>query len=292
MRKWWFLWVLAGCMSMVCGQEIDVANALEIIPPQGDNTYACWSPDGTKIAFQTNRNGNWDIYIYDLTTKTEKALVSGLSQEQHPTWFPDGRSVVFDSDSLGYEYLFRCRLSDGKITPLFKRDIICQQASFPQVPRQVYFSGYDKVSKQWQIYSYDFVYDNLNRLTQHKAKCADPQVAPDGKHLIYLKARTVFEPSSFPIINWYGEELGRLDSLRAKDPCWNESGLKVYFVSYKDDVSGELYSIWENGSHLERLTFDTLQISQPAISPNGKSFLLTVGNTSGAGIRLIELPEY
>lgn len=291
MRNWLCGFIVLVVSQWALSQELDIKNARQITFNRGDNLNAAWSPDGTKLAFQTNSSGNWDICYYDLLVDSVFTLVKGKFDEQHPVWFPDGKSIVFDSDSLGIDYLFLCRLSDKKIEPLFTRKIICKEASFPPDPRQVYFSGYDKISQEWQIYSYDFIYDNLNQLTFSNSKCTDPQVAPDGKNLLFYKSETVFESSAILFINWYGEENHRMDSLKAQDVVWDPKGLKMYFISDRDDQKGELYSIWKNGSHLERITNDSIGIQDPAISPDGRIISVAVEEHGGSELFLFELTE-
>jgi len=282
-----FLFLVAN----IYGQEIDLNKAKQITFTQGDDNRPSWSPDGSKLAFQTNRNGTWDIYCYDLTRDSIFPIVRGKFNYQHPVWFPDGEKLVFDSDTLGTETLYSCELTDRKIKRLFKRLIRCREASFASSARQVYFSGFDKTTTEWQIYSYDFVYDNLNQLTFSKSRCMDPRVAPDGKHLMYVKTDTPLEPTSIPFINWYGEESHRMDTLKVLDPCWHPGGLKIYFVSDRDVSGGELYSIWENGTHLERITYDSIEIQQPAISPDGKKLALSINGALGLELYLIQLSE-
>ena len=290
MMKFW----LGSCLILMMfintfAQELDLTLAHKVTRVPGDHMQGSWSPDGQMIAFQTNRNGSWDIYCYSLPEDSVFPLIVSSSNVRHPEWFPDGKRLVFDSDTLGIDYLFVYDLESKEVKPLFKRKIRCKEARFPPSPRQVYFTGFDKITQDWQIYSYDFVYDNLNQLTRFTENCSDPQVAPDGKHVVYFKSPTVFEGSSMPIINWYGEEVSVLDSLQAYDPCWDPAGLKVYFVSDRDEKKGELYSIWKNGTHLERLTFDTLEIKQPSVSPDGRYMVVSLADSTSSQLVLISL---
>jgi len=53
------------------------------------------SPDGQRIAFASNRAGNWDIYVMAATGGQAVQLTADPSQEVHPSWSPDGKRLVF-----------------------------------------------------------------------------------------------------------------------------------------------------------------------------------------------------
>lgn len=48
------------------------------------------SPDGEFIAFSSNRDGPWDLYLLQLKTGHIQRLTDTLGFESHPTWSPDG----------------------------------------------------------------------------------------------------------------------------------------------------------------------------------------------------------
>jgi len=55
------------------------------------------SPDGTKIAFSSNRDGQWDIYILDLITGETSRFTRTNAYDGNPTWSPDGQWLAYDS---------------------------------------------------------------------------------------------------------------------------------------------------------------------------------------------------
>lgn len=47
------------------------------------------SPSGEKIAFAGNKDGNWDLFIYDLSTSTIRQLTHSIGNEWDPVFYSD-----------------------------------------------------------------------------------------------------------------------------------------------------------------------------------------------------------
>ncbi|MCJ7715687.1 MAG: hypothetical protein MUO54_04110, partial [Anaerolineales bacterium] len=67
--------------------------------PQQDITPSI-SPDGSKIAFSSNRNGPWDIYILDLLAGETWQFTDTSAYDGNPTWSPDGQWLAYESYHL------------------------------------------------------------------------------------------------------------------------------------------------------------------------------------------------
>lgn len=62
-----------------------------------DDITPAVSPDGTRIAFASNRRGFWDLYSLDLATGDVSQLTNTSRYEGAPTWSPDGSFIAYET---------------------------------------------------------------------------------------------------------------------------------------------------------------------------------------------------
>jgi erythromycin esterase-like protein len=81
--------------------------ALEARPVDAEwNTSPAWSPDGGQIAFQTNRDGNNEIYLMAADGSAVRNLTRHAASDASPAWSPDGTTIAFVSDRDGNEEIY------------------------------------------------------------------------------------------------------------------------------------------------------------------------------------------
>jgi len=57
--------------------------------------YPVWSPDGKKIAFSANPNGNYDIFTMKADGSDIRQITTSSRKEMTPAWFPDNETIAY-----------------------------------------------------------------------------------------------------------------------------------------------------------------------------------------------------
>ena len=62
-----------------------------------DDSDPAISPDGNSLVFTSNRSGQWDIYILDITTDQTRRITNSEAYDGSPAWSPDGQNIVYQT---------------------------------------------------------------------------------------------------------------------------------------------------------------------------------------------------
>jgi serine/threonine protein kinase len=69
-----------------------------------DNAWPVWSPDGARIAFTSNRNGYYNLYLVAADGGGVERLTTSVSWHFPTSWSPDGRVLVFEGSNPDTEF--------------------------------------------------------------------------------------------------------------------------------------------------------------------------------------------
>jgi Tol biopolymer transport system component len=114
--------------------------------------YPVWSPDGSRVAFSSNRDGQFTLYVKDASgAAKEERLQKAESDERPCDWSPDGRFLMFVRGSRGSTQLWL--LSDPTGDPAKRQAAPYLETSFNTT--QCQFSPGPTAAPRWVAYSSD-----------------------------------------------------------------------------------------------------------------------------------------
>lgn len=98
--------------------RVDGAGAARLMTSDGSDFFPVWSPDGTQIAFMSDRSGRTEIYVAAANGSNVRPLTAGHpgGPRGNPTWSPDGTLVAFDTALDGKSEIATVSVRDGTWT--------------------------------------------------------------------------------------------------------------------------------------------------------------------------------
>jgi len=181
-----------------------------------DSSNPTWSPDGTKIAFVSNRPANYlynyldsgpgGIYVMNVNSGNPVILTAG----GYPAWSPDGTRIAFASSTDGHTQIYVIN-SDGT---------------------------------------------NRIKITNTDFDVWSPTWSPDGTRIAFDANRIGNDETyEIYVMNEDGTNLTRLTdtSFRSQSPAWSPDGTKIAFDSTRDGKY-EIYVMNADGSNQTRIT--------------------------------------
>ena len=107
----WEIFILeTACLS----QPDSCPNSLtQITSDENGNLSPVWSPDGTRFAFNSKANGNWDIYTMSVDGTDIRQVTTALENDLAPAWSPDGTQLAFESNRDGNVEVYVINASGG-----------------------------------------------------------------------------------------------------------------------------------------------------------------------------------
>ena len=78
-----------------------VGDPVRLTSKETNDGWPTWSPDGQRIAFESDRSGNWDIWVVNVDGTGLARLTHDPSDDRFPSWSPDGEKIAFTSRRSG-----------------------------------------------------------------------------------------------------------------------------------------------------------------------------------------------
>src|SRR3990170_2263323 len=292
------------------------------------NTSPSISPQGDKVAFLSNRDFYFDLYIMSaIDGKIIKKLIKGNRTADFEelniltpslTWSPDGKEIALGAKSGGYDvvYIIEVESEDRETIPLSLEGV--KSVTWSPDGKSLAFIGHTAV--QSDLYLYNIETQHLDNLTDDLFSDSDPAWSFDGSKIFFSSDRIdklskEVLPDSFKIykhnynqLDIYSFELSnkkieRITSLPFSDevsPIASSDGKHLLFISdmnginniYKKNLTNKssVDEKEENQENLEPVTNSLNGLYQLSASKDGKKLSFTSLYQSAFNIFLMNNP--
>jgi len=249
----------------------------------GVQSHPALSPDGRSVAFVSNRDGHYNIYVGLLNGANPVKLTDDPNLKNSPCWSPDGTEIAY------------ARLNDSGIWDIWKVPALggtsqrfVLNASDPAWSRDGRRLTYRK-SSTGAIWISDASGQNGRELTRAQNELfgnSGPRFSPDGSEIAY--AASLGGPSGeLEIVEVDSGKVRRLthDAALVLSPAWSADGRFIYFASSRGGTLN-VWKIAEKGGEPEQITTGQGDDIQLDISRDGKRIVFS---TFRSNVNLAEL---
>lgn len=191
------------------------------------------APDGTRIAFISNRDGRFKLYVMNIDGSGLRRLTDDAAADDNPAWSPDGRWIAFATERSGdadIHIIAADRSSRRRVTHARGNDI--HPAWSPDGRALVFTTSRNSRSPdrpQLDIYRIEADGRNERQLTSGPVT-SFASWSPDGRHMIYW--RMFGDNADIALADREGNFLRRLTNDPAFEgwPSWSPDGTRIAFA--------------------------------------------------------------
>ncbi len=222
--------------------------------PGADDSPA-WSPDGSKLAFRSYRDGNSEIYVMNADGTGQTRLTTDPSDDEQPVWSPNGSRIAFVSRRSGGSEIWVMNADGSGQTRLswWPSGGPTDPAWSPDSSKIAFESWSD-------IYVADAVGAGQpvpvpTNLTNSPSPVSEiePAWSPDGSKIAYRCCDD--DNWEIYVMNADGTSPTNISNSPGwdTDQAWSPDGIQIAFSSDRDG-NAEIYVVKPDGTSLTRVT--------------------------------------
>lgn len=246
--------------------DYDGYNPRRITGDRSLDLFPRWSPDGKSLVYTSYRDGRPEIFLLDLPTGNRRKMVSFPGLNISGAWSPQGTLMAFATTKDGDAEIYTVDPEGKKFQRLTVSPGDDISPSWSPSGREIVFTS-DRGGSP-QIYIMNSNGGDVRRLTFEGDYSTSPVWSPKGDLIAYacrvedlIMKICLIQPDGSGFVQF------NTGSGDAESPSWAPDGRHLVFSSIRDGNS-QLYLINLDGTGLERLTKEAVNLTGPAWSPN------------------------
>jgi TolB protein len=154
----------------------------------GTNYLPVFSPDGTRIAFMSARDGNPEIYVMNADGSNVRRLTNHPAGDGTPTWSPNSAQIAFVSDRAGSPQIYLMSADGSNLSRLTTTESWADRPTWSPAPyNEIAFSGRNPGG--FDIKVYDIASRETRQITFGEGTNESPAYSPNGRHLAFTSTR-------------------------------------------------------------------------------------------------------
>ncbi len=249
-----------------------------------------WSPDGTTIAFHSNRSVDWHIYTVPATGGIVKQITAWGGSQGQPDYSPDGSKIAFVYLPRGGQQWIDEEIgimpaSGGSYINFTKTKGLDWWPDWSPNGRKIVFSSTRSVISSWHVtsnYVQPYPTGSAKRLSSWPYPLDEqhPRWSPNGSEIAYnayTKMSTwAIDIFRIPAIGGTPINLTNTPNVIDWAPSWSPDGRYIVYDSGALQQGGsDLYIIQRQGGEPTRLTKHWGNDYAASRSPDGKKIAFT-----------------
>ena len=252
-----------------------------------------------RIAFQSKRDGNYEIYSAAPDGRDPKNLTMHPSHDGEPAWSPDHTRIAFDSDRTGGFDIYVMNADGTGLAQVTTEPTPDGYPSWSPDGQRLAFTSFRDGNAEIYVMNADGT--EPRRLTKNLADDSRPVWSPDGTRIAFHSDRD--GNYEIYVMKADGTEQKNLSNTVANDkhPSWSPNNARLAFDSTRDGGKPELYVMGADGTLPVRLTTNDFVDAWPVWSPDGARLVFQMDQASdlelhwmsaggGPSRRLTEVP--
>jgi flagellar hook assembly protein FlgD len=169
--------------------DADGNNETNLTNHAAQDVHPAWSPDGTKIAFRSDRHGNYEIYTMDANGNNVERLTNHSADDGHPAWSPDGTKIAFRSNRPGNYEIYTMDANGNNVVRLTNTTAENDAPAWSPDGTKIAFRSNRDGNNEIYVMNAVNGNDPINLTNQSSSSDTYPTWSPDGSKIAFATNR-------------------------------------------------------------------------------------------------------